>query len=86
MSESDWVTVGVYTGVGSAEVASGLLTGLGIPSRIYRPPAPRFRSGECYVWVPPQLAEVARTALAPNPVSEEELTRLALKSTPPEDV
>jgi hypothetical protein len=86
MSATDWVSVKEYTDVPSAEVASGLLTGLGIPNHIHRPPAPKYRGAECYLWVPPERAAEARAVLERSSISDEALTRLALESAPPEDV
>jgi hypothetical protein len=82
----DWVTVKEYTDVPSAQVASGLLSGLGIPNQIYRPRAPNVRTNECYLWVPPERAAEASAALEQSSISDEELTRLALESTPPDDM
>jgi hypothetical protein len=86
MSATDWVNVKEYADVPSAQVASGLLSGLGIPNQIYRPRAPNVRTNECYLWVPPERAAEVRAALERSSISDEELTRLALESAPPEDV
>jgi len=80
-----WVTVKQFTDVPSAQVVSNLLTGLGIPNHIHQPPAPQYRGGECYLWVPPERAGDARAAMEAPAVSDEELTRLALQSSPPDD-
>ena len=82
----DWVTVKEFTDVPSAQVVSDLLTGLGIPTYIHRPPAPNYRGGECYLWVPPERAADARAALEANSIPEDALTRLALASRPRDDV
>jgi len=82
----DWVTVKQFTDLASAPVASGLLTQLGVPNPIHRPPAPNYRGGECYLWVPPERAAEARAALESDPVAEDELTRLALESGSPNEV
>ncbi|MBS0422787.1 MAG: hypothetical protein JSR66_34085 [Proteobacteria bacterium] len=79
-----WVTVKAFTDVASAQVVSDLLTGPGIPNPIHRPPASQCCGGECYLWVPPERAAEARTALEGSLISVDELTRLALASSPPD--
>jgi hypothetical protein len=87
MEKDDWLTVGVYPDYISAQVGSGLLSAAGIPNRIW----PDLRrvgvsaDEECYVWVSPEMADEAKRILAATPVSESELTDLALKSPPPDD-
>lgn len=85
MSDQGWVSARQYTDFLSASVAASLLSGLGIPNEIYSPRSPDFRSGECYLWVPPELAQDAKKALEQAPLSEKELTELALKYPPPDD-
>jgi hypothetical protein len=90
MSEHDWISVGQYTNLVDAQLVSDRLTSEGVPNRIYIPQtlggtnvAPAL---ECYVWVPPESAEEARRVLAMSAISEAELTDLALKYPPPDDL
>ena len=90
MSERDWISVGQYTNLVDAQLVSDHLTNEGVPNRIYIPQivvgsnvSPAL---ECYVWVPPESADDARRILAEAAVSESELTALALKYPPPEDL
>jgi hypothetical protein len=99
MSGSDWISVKQYADLISAEVAAGVLSNLGIPNRIVGPPGffasksddvlDRLPFGnvgaECYLWVPPESAEDAKNALEQAPLSDEELTALALKYPAPDD-
>jgi hypothetical protein len=87
MEKDDWLTVGTYPDYISAEVGSGLLSASGIPNRIW-PDLQRVgvtADDEYYVWVSPEMADEAKRILAATPVSESELTELALQSPPPDD-
>ena len=84
----DWVTVAQYADVPSTQIASRLLSGLGIRNRIYSP-GPILNvplAGESCVWVPPELVDAAKKALAQSGVSDKELTEQALKYPPPDDL
>jgi hypothetical protein len=87
MEKDDWLSVGTYPDYISAQVGSGLLSAAGIANRIW----PDLRrvgvtaDEECYVWVSPEMADEAKRILTATPVSEDELTQLALQSPPPDD-
>jgi hypothetical protein len=85
MVTDDWVVVAEYPNASSAEVASGLLSSMGVRSEI-SPMADSLTSGgECCISVPPELADEAKRILSESTVSEGELTELALKDPPPDD-
>jgi hypothetical protein len=85
MATDDWTVVGEYPNISSAEVASGLLSSLGVRSEILPVADSLTSSGECYVSVPPEMADEAKRILAGTSVSESELTDLALQEPPPDD-
>lgn len=82
MSEDDWVRVSQYTNYLAALVVSGRLSAEGVPNRIWSPPR---SAGKCYISVPEDSVDAAKQILAEPPVSETELTALALKDPPPDD-
>lgn len=88
MANDDWVTVGEYPNVSCAEVGSGLLTSMGVPHRIW----PRIHSvvgssslAPFYIWVAPEDADEAKRILTEAPISDEELSDLALREPRPDD-
>jgi hypothetical protein len=82
---SNWVVVAEYPNVSDAEVASGLLSSMDVQNEI-SPGADSLTSGgECHLSVPPEMADEARRILSESPVSDSELTELALKEPPPDD-
>jgi hypothetical protein len=88
MRDNDWISVGEYSDLESAEVISGRLTVEGVENRIVspEPAAPLYGAmGEWAVIVPPESVDAARRALAEAPVDDAELTALALKDPPPDD-
>jgi hypothetical protein len=86
MSDTEWTTVAEYADLLSAEVVSRMLSGMGIQNRIYRPPLYRTPTPKYYILVPPESTEEAKTALERSAISDQELTKLALKYPPPDDV
>ena len=84
MATDDWVIVAEYPNASSAEVASGLLSSLGVRSEILPVADSLTSGGECSLSVPPELADEARRILSESAVSEGELAELALKDPPPE--
>jgi hypothetical protein len=81
MSGHDWATVAQYSDYLSALVVSKRLTDEGVPNRVWTPP----RTGEAYIWVPPEFADTAKRILAEPAVSEAKLTALALEDSPRDD-
>jgi hypothetical protein len=86
-TKGDWVTVGEYSNAPSAQVASALLTTMGLKHRIW--PTTRLfgtaADGDHYIWVAPELVDEATRILSTSTVSERELATLALKDPPPDD-
>jgi hypothetical protein len=88
MPDNDWVSVGQYDDLESAEVVSGRLSVEGVENRVVSAMGggPLFGAlGEYAVLVPPESVEAARQLLAERPISDAELTDLALKDPPPDD-
>jgi hypothetical protein len=85
MVADNWVVVAEYPNASSAEVASGLLSSMGVQSEISPAADSLTSSGECRISVPPELADEAKRILAESSVSDDELTELALKDPPPDD-
>jgi len=88
MAEDEWVSVGAYPDVESAQVVSGRLSVEGVQSRLLarEPGGPLFGVlGEWSVLVPPESVEAAERILAEPPPTEAELTALALEDPPPDD-
>ena len=88
MAKDDWLTVGEYSNAASARVAAGLLTSMGVAHRVW--PSPQLMpgadpSGDFYIWVAPEFADEAKRILSESALSDEELTKLALKEPPPDD-
>ena len=87
-TDDEWVSVGAYPDVESAQVVSGLLTVEGVQNRLIarEPGGPLFGElGEWSVLVPPESVEAAERILAEPPPTDAELTALALKDPPPDD-
>ena len=86
--EDEWVTVGAYPDVESAQVVSGRLSVEGLQSRLVarEPGGPLFGVlGEWSVLVPPESVEATERILAEPPPTDAELTALALEDPPPDD-
>jgi hypothetical protein len=85
MATDDWVMIAQYPNVSSAEVASGLLTSMDVQNEILPVADSLTSGGECYISVPPEVADDAKRILSESAVSESELTDLALQEPPPDD-
>lgn len=88
MADGDWVRVGDYPNMEAAEVVSGRLSVEGVQNRVAsaEPAGPLFGAlGEWSVLVPPESVEEAARILSQPPVTEAELTALALRDPPPDD-
>jgi hypothetical protein len=88
MPDNDWISVGEYDDLESAEVISGRLSVEGVENRVVSAMGggPLFGAlGEYAVLVPPDSVETARKLLAEAPISDAELTELALKDPAPDD-
>lgn len=85
MATDDWIMIAEYPNVSSAEVASGLLASMDVQNEILPVADSLTSGGECYISVPPEVADEARRILSESTVSESELTDLALKEPPPDD-
>jgi hypothetical protein len=86
MAERNWVSVGEYGDRPSAQVASQRLSIEGIENSVVFDSPLSAGQGSCCIWVPPESAEDAKRILATPAVSEAELTALALKYPPPDDI
>jgi hypothetical protein len=88
MANDEWVSVGAYPDVESAQVVSGRLTIEGVQNRLIarEPGGPLFGVlGEWSILVPPESVEAAERVLAEPPPTEAELSALALEDPPPDD-
>ncbi len=88
MPKDGWVTVGEYPNASCAEIASGLLSTMKLPHRIW----PTLRGtlvpnggGTYLIYVAPALAEEATRVLSESSTSDDELTAQALAVPPPDD-
>ena len=84
----EWVSVGAYPDVESAQAVSGRLSIEGVESRLVarEPGGPLFGVlGEWSVLVPRESVEAAERILAEPPPTDAELTALALEDPPPDD-
>ena len=84
----EWVSVGAYPDVESAQAVSGRLFVEGVQNRLVaqEPGGPLFGVlGEWSILVPPESVEAAKRILAEPAPSDAELTALALESPPPDD-
>ena len=87
-ADDEWVSVGAYPDVESAQVVSGRLSVEGVENRLVsrEPGGPLFGVlGEWSVLVPPESVEAAERVLAEPPLTDAELTALALEDPPPDD-
>jgi hypothetical protein len=88
MPNDEWVSIGEYPNFEAAEVIAGRLSQEEIENRVVSadPAGPLFGAlGEYVVLVPPDAAEAAQRLLSEPPVTDDELTDLALKDPPPDD-
>jgi hypothetical protein len=86
--QAGWINIAKFPNSDEAESELKSLVAAGIPALITgleyaAPPAADF--SERYIWIPEELIEQAKFVLARPSISEEELTKLALQSPPPED-
>jgi hypothetical protein len=87
-ADDEWVSVGAYPDVGSAQAVSGRLSVEGLQNRLIarEPGGPLFGVlGGWSVVVPPESVEAAERVLAEPPPTDAELTALALEDPPPDD-
>ena len=78
MNDVDWVSVDSFADRFSAEALVGLLAGEGVPACVASgEPIPGL-ARDFSVLVPPQLLHRARWILNQEPVSEDELSKLAI--------
>jgi len=88
MASNEWVSVGAYPDVESAQVVAGRLSIEGVQTRLIarEPGGPLFGVlGEWSILVPPESLEAAARVLAEPPPTDAELTALALEDPPPDD-
>ena len=89
MKSHDWLSVGEFTNLIDADLTSKRLSDAGIPNRVVVPQ--NLVGGawggtvQCYVWVPPEAVDQAKSALATSAIPDDELTKLALDTPPPDD-
>lgn len=90
MSASDWVSVGEYSNLIDARLVSRQLHLAGIPNRI-EDALGVFDPGQCglvghfAIWVSSDKLDEATRILAEQAISDDELTKLALGTPPPDD-
>ena len=87
-ADDEWVSVGAYPDVESAQVVAGRLSVEGVQNRLIarEPGGPLFGVlGEWSVLVPSESVEAAERILAEPPPTDAELTALALADPPPDD-
>jgi len=88
MSGRDWISVGEFDSLISAEVVSKRLSADRVPNRIVAEPVfgPGGPEATRWIWVPPEWQDQAKKISAEDAVTEEELARVALGYPPPDDV
>ena len=87
-TSDEWVSVGAYPDVESAQAVAGRLSVEGVQNRLLarEPGGPLFGVlGEWSVLVPPESVAAAARILAEPPPTDAELTALALEDPPPDD-
>ena len=88
MADSDWTRVAEFGLLEDAQSTLIQLMGSGLPAEIrdLRGAMPTYDEVSVFsVWVPTELADEAKSVLNPASISDEELTREALESPPPDD-
>lgn len=80
MNDTDWVSVDSFADRFSAEALVGLLAGEGVPGYIASDEPIPGLARNFSVLVPPELLHRARWILNQEPVSETELTHLAMST------
>jgi hypothetical protein len=88
MQNSGWTSVAQFANLRDAQLALMSLLAMGVPAEVLDQGAevPTYTEHSLfYVWVPQELVDEAKTVLNPSAISEEELTREALESPPPDD-
>jgi hypothetical protein len=83
MDNRDWVSVAEFGDRLSARITSTRLSNANVPNRVWQPPR---SAGQCFIWVPADREDEAKRILSEVPVTERELTELALAEAPPDDV
>ena len=83
MNDVDWVSVDSFADRFSAEALVGLLAGEGVPAYIASDEPIPGLARDFSVLVPPELLHRARWILNQEPVSEDELSKLAIGSLGP---
>ena len=83
MNDVDWVSVDSFADRFSAEALVGLLAGEGVPAYIASDEPIPGLARDFSVLVPPQLLHRARWILNQEPVSEDELSKLAIGTLGP---
>ena len=83
MNDVDWVSVDSFADRFSAEALVGLLAGEGVPAYIASDEPIPGLARAFSVLVPPELLHRARWILNEEPVSEDELSKLAIGSLGP---
>jgi hypothetical protein len=86
LSASNWLSVGEFANAVDAELTSQRLTTEAIPNKIVASNIPHLGTGPYWVWVPEEFHHQARRVLTESAVPEEELSRLALATPPPDDL
>jgi len=81
VNDAEWVNVDSFADRFSAEALVGLLAGEGVPAHIASDEPIPGLARNFSVLVPPELLHRARWILSQEPVSESELTRLAMRTT-----
>ncbi len=85
MHDDKWVSVDSYADRFSAEALVGLLAGEGVPAHIASDEPIPGLGRNFAVLVPPELLQRAQSIVEQAPVSDKELTRLAMDNPGPTD-
>jgi hypothetical protein len=89
MTDSDWNRLAPFSTLGEAAAAAAAAKLDGnIPFEILGPldePVTEDQMGACYLWVPAALVDEANFTLGEPTTSDEDLAKLALESSPPDD-
>jgi hypothetical protein len=88
MADSGWMNIATFPNFKEAQAAQISLIAAGVPAEVLGVdgmPLSDEDLSERYIWIPGELIDEANFVLATSTISEEELTKLALQSPPPDD-
>jgi hypothetical protein len=88
IADSDWTNIAKFSSFKEAQAAQISLLAAGVPAEVLGADGkalPDEDLSERYIWIPAELTDEATFVLAKPTISDEELTKLALQSPPPDD-